>query len=66
MVYSIRYTNLEVIQLGFFGNAVRWTIYLMAIIWWILNFLVWANYLVDSYLDLHMGSLNERLPSAYW
>lgn len=30
------------------------------------RFLVWPNYLVDIYLELHKGNLSLKLTSRYW
>lgn len=29
------------------------------------KFLVWQNYLVDSYLNISKGTITKRLPSVY-
>lgn len=44
VVEFISDTNLSVIQFGIFDDMVRWTIYLMIFLWWILMF--WIDQII--------------------
>lgn len=57
MICFFSYTNLDIIQPGWFDTTVQWTIYVESHYVESLSFLMRPNYLLNNYFDLHMGNL---------